>query len=327
MTLLDQLAQQADRRSRRWLGALTAAVLLLLVLSLCTGDSWISPLQWFSASGDLFVWQLRLPRTLAVLLVGAALAVCGVVMQALFNNPLAEPGLLGVSNGAGIGLVLAVLLGNGALWSLTLAAMAGALLITLILLHFAHRQLSVSRLLLTGVALGIICSAIMTWAVYFSTSLDLRQLMYWMMGGFSGIDWRYGWMMLALLPVTLALLASARTLNLLALGEVSARQLGLPLLLWRNLLVLAMGWLVGVSVAMAGAIGFVGLVIPHLLRLSGLSDHRYLLPAAALAGAAVLLAADILARLVLTSAELPIGVVTATLGAPLFIMLLVKSSR
>ena len=262
-----------------------------------------------------------------MLLVGAALAVCGVVMQALFNNPLAEPGLLGVSNGAGIGLVLGVMLGNGSLWSLALAAMAGALLITLILLHFAHRQLSGSRLLLTGVALGIICSAVMTWAVYFSTSLDLRQLMYWMMGGFSGIDWRYGWMMLALLPVTLLLTATARTLNLLALGETSARQLGLPLLLWRNLLVLAMGWLVGTSVAMAGAIGFVGLVIPHLLRLSGFSDHRYLLPASALAGAAVLLGADIIARLVLTSAELPIGVVTATLGAPLFIVLLVKSSR
>lgn len=327
MTLLDQLARQSDQRSQRWLLALSVAVLLLLVLSLCAGDSWIAPARWFSAEGKLFVWQLRLPRTLAVLLVGAALAVCGVVMQALFSNPLAEPGLLGVSNGAGIGLVLAVLLGNGALWSLALAAMAGALLITLILLHFAHRQLSVTRLLLTGVALGIICSAIMTWAVYFSTSLDLRQLMYWMMGGFSGIDWRYGWMMLGLLPVTLALLASARTLNLLALGETSARQLGLPLLLWRNLLVLAMGWLTGVSVAMAGAIGFVGLVIPHLLRLSGLSDHRYLLPAAALAGAAVLLAADIIARLALTAAELPIGVVTATLGAPLFIVLLVKSTR
>lgn len=327
MTLLEQLARQADRRSRRWLMLLGAALLLLFVLSLCAGDSWISPTQWFSSNGELFVWQLRLPRTLAVLLVGAALAVCGVVMQALFNNPLAEPGLLGVSNGAGIGLVLGVMLGNGSLWSLALAAMAGALLITLILLHFAHRQLSVSRLLLTGVALGIICSAVMTWAVYFSTSLDLRQLMYWMMGGFSGIDWRYGWMMLALLPVTLLLTATARTLNLLALGETSARQLGLPLLLWRNLLVLAMGWLVGTSVAMAGAIGFVGLVIPHLLRLSGFSDHRYLLPASALAGAAVLLGADIIARLVLTSAELPIGVVTATLGAPLFIVLLVKSSR
>ena len=327
MTLLDQLARQADRRSQRWLMLLCAVLLLLFILSLCAGASWISPTQWFSSNGELFVWQLRLPRTLAVLLVGAALAVCGVVMQALFNNPLAEPGLLGVSNGAGIGLVLGVMLGNGSLWSLALAAMAGALLITLILLHFAHRQLSGSRLLLTGVALGIICSAVMTWAVYFSTSLDLRQLMYWMMGGFSGIDWRYGWMMLALLPVTLLLTATARTLNLLALGETSARQLGLPLLLWRNLLVLAMGWLVGTSVAMAGAIGFVGLVIPHLLRLSGFSDHRYLLPASALAGAAVLLGADIIARLVLTSAELPIGVVTATLGAPLFIVLLVKSSR
>lgn len=150
MTLLDQLAYQADRRSQRWLMLLSATLLLLFVLSLCAGDSWISPTQWFSSKGELFVWQLRLPRTLAVLLVGAALAVCGVVMQALFNNPLAEPGLLGVSNGAGIGLVLGVMLGNGSLWSLALAAMAGALLITLILLHFAHRQLSASRLLLTG---------------------------------------------------------------------------------------------------------------------------------------------------------------------------------
>ncbi|MEL7695303.1 MULTISPECIES: vitamin B12 ABC transporter permease BtuC [Pantoea] len=327
MSLLDQLAHQADRRSQKWLAGLAIALLALLIVSLCAGDSWIAPSHWLNDSSRLFVWQLRLPRSVAVMLVGASLALCGVVMQALFTNPLAEPGLLGVSNGAGIGLVLGVLLGSGSLWSLSLAAMAGALIITLILLHFAHRQLSMTRLLLTGVALGIICSAIMTWAVYFSTSLDLRQLMYWMMGGFSGIDWRYGWMMLALLPVMLALNGSGRILNLLALGETSARQLGLSLFCWRNLLVLAMGWLVGVSVAMAGAIGFVGLVIPHLLRLSGISDHRYLLPASALAGASVLLGADIVARLALTAAELPIGVVTATLGAPLFIALLVKSSR
>jgi vitamin B12 transport system permease protein len=327
MSLLDQLAHQADRRSQKWLVGLSIALLALLVVSLCAGDSWIAPSRWLSDSGRLFVWQLRLPRSLAVVLVGASLAVCGVVMQALFTNPLAEPGLLGVSNGAGIGLVLGVLLGSGSLWSLSLAAMAGALIVTLILLHFAHRQLSVTRLLLTGVALGIICSAIMTWAVYFSTSLDLRQLMYWMMGGFSGIDWRYGWMMLGILPVMLALNGSGRILNLLALGETSARQLGLSLFYWRNLLVLAMGWLVGVSVAMAGAIGFVGLVIPHLLRLSGISDHCYLLPASALAGGSVLLGADIIARLALTAAELPIGVVTATLGAPLFIALLLKSSR
>lgn len=327
MSLLEQLAYRAGRRSQYALIALSMALLALITLSLCAGDSWIAPGQWLSESGKLFVWQLRLPRTLAVILVGAALALSGVIMQALFSNPLAEPGLLGVSNGAGTGLVAGVMLGSGSFWSLTLAAMAGALIITLILLHFAYRQLSVTRLLLTGVALGIVCSAVMTWMIYFSTSLDLRQLMYWMMGGFSGIDWRYRWMMLALLPVTLALTTTAKILNLLELGETSARQLGLSLLFWRNLLVIAMGWLVGISVAMAGAIGFIGLVIPHLLRLSGIVDHRYLLPASALAGAGVLLAADIVARLALTSAELPIGVVTATLGAPLFIALLVRTSR
>lgn len=187
MSLLDQLARQADQRGQKWLIVLALTLSALLCLSLCAGDSWIAPSDWFTESGRLFVWQLRLPRSLAVVLVGASLAVCGVVMQALFTNPLAEPGLLGVSNGAGIGLVLGVLLGSGSLWSLGLAAMAGALIITLILLHFAHRQLSVTRLLLTGVALGIICSAIMTWAVYFSTSLDLRQLMYWMMGASAGL--------------------------------------------------------------------------------------------------------------------------------------------
>ncbi|KOC87885.1 vitamin B12 ABC transporter permease BtuC [Winslowiella iniecta] len=327
MTLLSELSQCAERRGRRWLALLLILTMMIAAISLCAGDSWIAPGDWFSPQGQLFVWQLRLPRTLAVLLVGASLAVAGAVMQALFDNPLAEPGLLGVSNGAGVGLVLSVLLGSGEPWSLSLAAIAGALLVTLVLLRFARHHLSTSRLLLAGVALGIICSAVMTWAVYFSTSLDLRQLMYWMMGGFSGIDWRYRWLMLALLPILLWLTCQWRALNLLALGEISARQLGLPLALWRNLLVMAIGWLVGVSVALAGAIGFVGLVIPHILRLNGLTDHRILLPACAFAGAAVLLAADIVSRLVLTSAELPIGVVTATLGAPIFIWLLVNPRR
>ena len=327
MTLLSELSRRAEQRGRRWLALLMLTTTIIAAISLCAGDSWIAPGDWFSPQGQLFVWQLRLPRTLAVLLVGASLAVAGAVMQALFDNPLAEPGLLGVSNGAGVGLVLSVLLGSGQPWSLSLAAIAGALLVTLVLLRFARHHLSSSRLLLAGVALGIICSAVMTWAVYFSTSLDLRQLMYWMMGGFSGIDWRYRWLMLGLLPILLWLTCQWRALNLLALGEVSARQLGLPLALWRNLLVMAIGWLVGVSVALAGAIGFVGLVVPHILRLNGLTDHRNLLPGCAFAGAAVLLAADIVARLVLTAAELPIGVVTATLGAPIFIWLLVNHRR
>ncbi|EMR3635093.1 vitamin B12 ABC transporter permease BtuC [Escherichia coli] len=323
------LARQQQRQNIRWLLCLSVLMLLALLLSLCAGEQWISPGDWFTPRGELFVWQLRLPRTLAVLLVGAALAISGAVMQALFENPLAEPGLLGVSNGAGVGLIAAVLLGQGQLpnWALGLCAIAGALIITLILLRFARRHLSTSRLLLAGVALGIICSALMTWAIYFSTSVDLRQLMYWMMGGFGGVDWRQSWLMLALIPVLLWICCQSRPMNMLALGEISARQLGLPLWFWRNVLVAATGWMVGVSVALAGAIGFIGLVIPHILRLCGLTDHRVLLPGCALAGASALLLADVVARLALAAAELPIGVVTATLGAPVFIWLLLKAGR
>ncbi|EKG3950369.1 vitamin B12 ABC transporter permease BtuC [Escherichia coli] len=323
------LARQQQRQNIRWLLCLSVLMLLALLLSLCAGEQWISPGDWFTPRGELFVWQIRLPRTLAVLLVGAALAISGAVMQALFENPLAEPGLLGVSNGAGVGLIAAVLLGQGQLpnWALGLCAIAGALIITLILLRFARRHFSTSRLLLAGVALGIICSALMTWAIYFSTSVDLRQLMYWMMGGFGGVDWRQSWLMLALIPVLLWICCQSRPMNMLALGEISARQLGLPLWFWRNVLVAATGWMVGVSVALAGAIGFIGLVIPHILRLCGLTDHRVLLPGCALAGASALLLADVVARLALAAAELPIGVVTATLGAPVFIWLLLKAGR
>ena len=323
------LARQQQRQNIRWLLCLSVLMLLALLLSLCAGEQWISPGDWFTPRGELFVWQIRLPRTLAVLLVGAALAISGAVMQALFENPLAEPGLLGVSNGAGVGLIAAVLLGQGQLpnWALGLCAIAGALIITLILLRFARRHLSTSRLLLAGVALGIICSALMTWAIYFSTSVDLRQLMYWMMGGFGGVDWRQSWLMLALIPVLLWICCQSRPVNMLALGEISARQLGLPLWFWRNVLVAATGWMVGVSVALAGAIGFIGLVIPHILRLCGLTDHRVLLPGCALAGASALLLADIVARLALAAAELPIGVVSATLCATVFIWLLLKAGR
>ncbi|EHK8508824.1 vitamin B12 ABC transporter permease BtuC [Escherichia coli] len=323
------LARQQQRQNIRWLLCLSVLMLLALLLSLCAGEQWISPGDWFTPRGELFIWQIRLPRTLAVLLVGAALAISGSVMQALFENPLAEPGLLGVSNGAGVGLIAAVLLGQGQFpnWALGLCAIAGALIITLILLRFARRHLSTSRLLLAGVALGIICSALMTWAIYFSTSVDLRQLMYWMMGGFGGVDWRQSWLMLALIPVLLWICCQSRPMNMLALGEISARQLGLPLWFWRNVLVAATGWMVGVSVALAGAIGFIGLVIPHILRLCGLTDHRVLLPGCALAGASALLLADVVARLALAAAELPIGVVTATLGAPVFIWSLLKAGR
>ncbi len=207
------LARLQHRSDLRRLCLLGVLLIVSTTVSLCAGDRWLGPESWFTPEGQLFVWQIRLPRTLAVLLVGAALALCGTIMQALFENPLAEPGLLGVSNGAGVGLIAAVMLGGGELsgWGISLSAILGALLITLILLRFARRHLSTSRLLLAGVALGIICSALMTWAVYFSTSFDLRQLMYWMMGGFGGVDWRQGWLMVLLIPVILCGWCSRRS--------------------------------------------------------------------------------------------------------------------
>ncbi|ACS85422.1 vitamin B12 ABC transporter permease BtuC [Musicola paradisiaca] len=321
-----QLKQRQRRRDRQRVFGLALIALLVLLVSLCAGDRWIWPTRWLESDASLFLWQLRLPRTIAVMLVGASLAMGGAVMQALFDNPLAEPGLLGISSGAGVAMVLAVLVGQGAVsvWGLSLCAIAGAMLITLVLLRIARTRVSNARLLLTGVAFGIICSALMTWGIYFSTSIDLRQLMYWMMGGFSGVDWRQSGVMLALLPPLFWLARRGEILNQLALGEIAARQLGVPVFYWRNVLVLLMGYMVGLSVALAGVIGFVGLVIPHILRLCGLTDQRYLLTGCGLAGAAVLMLADTVARTMLAAAELPVGVVTATLGAPWFIWLLLR---
>ncbi|CAK9885213.1 MAG: Vitamin B12 import system permease protein BtuC [Candidatus Erwinia impunctatus] len=320
--------KQVVRKQRCLLLWLILILLFLLTFSLCAGEQWIPPSEWFTATNKLFVWQLRLPRALAVMLVGAALAVCGATMQALFTNPLAEPGLLGVSAGAGLGMASGLFFGVAAFWQFSLFAVTGALLVTMLLVQFSTLwHLTNSRLLLIGVAIGIVCSAVMTWIVYFSTSVDLRQLMYWMMGSFSGADWRNSALMFLLLPVLIALCCCGNGLNLLALGENSARQLGLSVVRWRHFLVIAVGWLTGGSVALAGAIGFVGLVVPHLLRLNGYHDHRVLLPASALTGAVILLLADIITRVVLVSAELPVGVVTSTFGAPFFIWLLLKKQR
>lgn len=321
------LEQQRKRRDRRWLVGLSLLLVMICVFSLSAGENWLWPNQWLGSEARLFVWQLRLPRAIAVILVGASLAVAGAVMQSLFENPLAEPGLLGVANGAGVALVLCVMLGHGILpvWVMSLAAIAGALIVTFFLLTISRKRLLTNaRMLLVGVAIGIVCSALMTWAIYFSSNLDLRQLMYWMMGGFGGVDWNQIWLAMLLLPVLLWLVFQGNALNLLSLGIVQAQQLGISLTTWRYGLVLAVGWIVGLSVALSGVIGFIGLVIPHILRLAGITDQRRLLPACALGGASVLLLADVVSRMGLYAAELPVGVVTATLGAPVFIWLLIR---
>ncbi|MEY0230775.1 vitamin B12 ABC transporter permease BtuC [Providencia manganoxydans] len=322
--------KQQQRSDMRLIIMLIIFLAAIAVVALSVGEIQLWPNQWSSESAQLFVWQIRFPRLLAVITIGAALAVTGAIMQALFENPLAEPGLLGISNGSGVAVVLIVLLSNGVTqyWLISFGAIIGALLLTSILLFFARRKhFNTTSLLLVGVALGVICGAIMTWMVYMSSNLDLRQLLYWMMGSFSGIDWRQFGLIIACLPFLLWAMFQGNILNYLSLGSLQAYQLGVSHHRWRLALIIVTGILVGLSVAIAGAISFIGLVVPHILRLAGLTDNRTLLPGCALAGAGGLLLADIVSRTLIVNAEIPIGVITATLGAPIFIWLLIRNNQ
>ncbi|ENU1226455.1 vitamin B12 ABC transporter permease BtuC [Providencia rettgeri] len=324
------LQKQQNKSDIRLIVFLFFSLFIIAILSLSAGEIWYWPSQWMDDPAQLFVWQIRFPRLLAVIIVGASLAVTGAIMQALFENPLAEPGLLGVSNGAGVAVVFTVLLSSGVThyWLISGSAIIGALLFTSILLYFARRKnLNNSSLLLVGVALGVISGACMTWMVYMSSNLDLRQLLYWMMGSFSGIGWRQIGLVIGCLPFLIWALFQGNILNYLSLGTVQAYQLGISIHKWRVILIIISGVLIGLSVAIAGAISFIGLVIPHILRLSGLTDNRVLLVGSAVAGALGLLTADLLSRLLIANAEVPIGVITATLGAPIFIFLLIRHQQ
>ncbi|HEJ9438910.1 TPA: vitamin B12 ABC transporter permease BtuC [Proteus mirabilis] len=321
---LYQLRKKQKISDKLKLALLVLVLSVLVVISLSAGEIWLFPNKWLTEEANLFIWQIRLPRVLAVMMVGASLAVAGAIMQAIFENPLAEPGLLGVSSGAGVCVVLLIVFQLGtAYWLISSAAILGALGITCLLMFFSQiKKLSNAQLLLIGVALGVLASAVMTWLVYFSSALDLRQLMYWLMGSFSGIDWRHQILFWALLPIIILLIWQADILNYLSLGSFEAKKLGISVEPWRNWFILTVGLLIGFSVALAGAISFVGLIVPHLLRLSGITHYKTLLPACALTGASLLIFADLVSRLILNGAEVPIGVITATLGAPLFIWLL-----
>ncbi|HEJ9660310.1 TPA: vitamin B12 ABC transporter permease BtuC [Proteus mirabilis] len=321
---LYQLRKKQKISDKIKLALLVLVLSVLVVISLSAGEIWLFPNKWLTEEANLFIWQIRLPRVLAVMMVGASLAVAGAIMQAIFENPLAEPGLLGVSSGAGVCVVLLIVFQLGtAYWLISSAAILGALGITCLLMFFSQiKKLSNAQLLLIGVALGVLASAVMTWLVYFSSALDLRQLMYWLMGSFSGIDWRHQILFWALLPIIILLIWQADILNYLSLGSFEAKKLGISVEPWRNWFILTVGLLIGFSVALAGAISFVGLIVPHLLRLSGITHYKTLLPACALTGASLLIFADLVSRLILNGAEVPIGVITATLGAPLFIWLL-----
>lgn len=332
------------------IGLLGLAFAVTFLFSLTAGASDASVVSvigsWFqagnsgadalSARDSIIIYDIRLPRVILGSLIGASLAVSGAVMQGLFRNPLADPGIVGVSSGAGLGALSVIVLGNTVLapviallglYSLPLAAFLSALAFTFILYTVATRrgQTSIATMLLAGIALGAMATAYMGVLTYIADDRQLRDLTFWLLGSLAGASWMK---IAATSPfIVVALLVSpflARGLNGLALGEATASHLGIPVQRFKIIAIIAVAAATGASVAVSGVIGFVGVVVPHLLRLVIGPDHRYLLPASALFGASLLLLADAVSRTIVAPAELPLGIVTAAVGAPVFLWILLR---
>lgn len=272
------------------------------------------------------VWNLRLPRALLALLVGGSLGVAGAGLQALVRNPLADPFLLGLSGGAGLGAVIAIALHLSGPWALPLAAFIGAIAALLLVYRLGvigGATLDPRILLLGGVAVGAFAAAITTAIVSLADAAELRNAFLWLWGGLSGASWDTVLLVALYAPIPLVVLfAASRPLDLLALGEESAAYLGADVTAVKRRVYLAASLLTAAAVAVSGVIGFVGLVVPHIARLTWGHRHRALLPAAFLGGGALLALSDTLARTVVAPRELPVGVVTALIGVPVFAALL-----
>lgn len=318
----------------RRLGAAMALVCLLLVAAGLAAGSEGWSFAW--AEEWVLVEGIRAPRTLGALLAGALLGLAGALAQGLFRNPLADPGLVGVSAGAGLGAVSIIVLGTTMLapltaflgiYALQIASFLGGLATTFILYRVATRsgQTAIATMLLAGIAIAALAGAITGVLVYVATDSQLRDLTFWGLGSLSGANWTK---IAASGPIiTISLIAAAflsKGLNALTLGEATAAHLGVPVQRFKLLTILAVAGATGASVAVSGGIGFVGIVVPHLLRLVIGPDHRYLLPATALLGASFLLLADAVSRLIVAPAELPIGIITAAFGGPFFLWILLR---
>lgn len=322
----------------RVLLGLTIILLALAVIAMNCGAMSLSFLTLISRPLDDGMWQIwltiRLPRVLLAVVVGCALACSGAVMQGLFRNPLADPGLLGISSGAALFVALMIVIPLSlppvvALYGHMFAAFAGSLVISLIvftLSRFGHGNLS--RLLLAGIAINALCGAAVGVLTYVSDDQQLRQFSLWSMGSLGQAQWPTLIVATSLiLPACIVTFLLSRRLNLLQLGDEDAHYLGVNVRKTQLQLLLLSALLVGVAVAVTGVIGFIGLVIPHLLRMRVGADHRWLLPGSALGGACLLLLADTLARTLVAPAEMPVGLLTSLLGGPYFLWLILHPGR
>lgn len=327
-----------NRLMMRWLMLMSISMLVCMLLAANLGAMPLSLRTLWQAPLSDLAWQIwltiRLPRVLLAVLTGMALAVSGAVMQGLFRNPLADPGLLGISSGAGLAVALSVVLPVSlppllTLWLPSLAAFAGSLVVTLLIFSFSRlAQGQLARLLLVGIAINALCGAAVGVLSWLSNDQQLRQLSLWGMGSLTGAQWP-SLLVCALLivPALLLVQTRARRLNLLQLGEEDAHYMGVDVKRTQRQLLVLSALLVGTAVAVSGIIGFVGLVVPHVMRFCLGSDHRWLLPGAALAGAILLLLADTLARTVVIPAEMPVGLLTSLLGGPWFLWQILRQQR
>jgi iron complex transport system permease protein len=321
---------------------LPVAVLISLVVgtvNISLSDA-VSTLVGKAASSqtETILFDIRLPRILMAIFVGAVLASTGAVMQGLFRNPLADPSLIGVSSGASVGASLMIVtaggfIQSGALVGLSLVAVGaffGGFAATLLVYRLATSGIgtSVTTMLLAGIAIGALAGALNSLLSYFSDNDMLRQISLWQMGNLSGASWlKVSLMGAVALLLMLLFPRDSKALNALLLGESEARHLGIDVQRVKRRLIVLTALGVGVSVALAGLVGFVGLIMPHIVRLAIGPDHRWLVPASALAGATLLVIADSLARIVVIPAELPTGILTALLGAPFFVALLLQQRK
>ncbi|MDE2677090.1 MAG: iron ABC transporter permease [Gemmatimonadota bacterium] len=323
------------------LALLALAVIGAFALSVSFGASGLGPGDLLRAlSGDAdptaraILLQLRLPRAALAALIGAALGITGCTFQALLRNPLAEPYVLGISGGAAVGAVAVLVTGLGVAlpWMLPAGAFLGAVAAMMLVLEVARRaspaRMDTRVLILSGVIIGAFFNAIILLMLTLADVESFRSAIFWMMGNLTGAEWAStGLLAVLLVPGALVLLSLARAFNLLSRGEEVAHYLGASVHRVKLTAYLAASLMVGAAVAAGGVIGFVGLIVPHAVRLAWGNDHRLLLPASALAGSAFLLLADTVARLVVAPAELPTGVVTAVVGVPLFVALLMRGGR
>lgn len=343
-------AARQDRRKRLVMAALVLGLIVAALFSLAAGAMQIPitailsilaskvglTLPWaYTDAQAAVLFPIRVPRVLVAGIVGGVLGISGAAIQGLFRNPLAEPGLIGISNGAAMMVVTAIVLGHllpAALGPLLIptAAFTGALGATWVVIRLASQngKTSMTTMLLAGIAINALAGAVMGLLIAISNDQQLRSITFWMLGSLGGARWQALWPLLACtLPALVLLPMMGSRLNALALGEAEARHLGISVQRVKKTTTALVALAVGAAVALTGIIGFVGLVVPHLLRLAIGPDYRRLLPASAMLGATLLMLADLASRTLIAPGELPIGAVTAICGAPFFLWLLLRDRR